>query len=297
MKLLLTALLIGGALPIFGDDMALAKSTFEKFSKLQELNDPKAADLISPECTGKMVQSNGEIEIEVDVPKGQFAKLIEESAKKPRKDAELYDDVEFAASGDTIQASGVINFDDPAFKGPFTMEFAKNAAGEMKITYMTITGPLLSTPIKGEGVFEFVMPGKWTPGQIKKTDNGQGVIFHMGSALGPGVSLAYFAFDDANKKPAEQDLKEFPEVVSGPIVKKLLAQGGKELNFNTLDLNPGNKDQGYFIRALTDPSGNRVFINGITIRGEKRMYVLQTIGSSPPNVKLWREVAKSFKEL
>jgi len=297
MKQLLLAFLIFGASPVFGDDMALAKATFEKFDQLQKANDLKATTLLSEDCEGKLIQSDGEMEIAVDVPKGQFAKFIELAVQEEKKKKDLYEDVEFAASGDAIEASGFIRYADPAFRGPFAMEFGKNPAGEMKITFMTITVPLLSTPIKSEGVFEFVMPGKWSPGQIKKSDLGEGKAFQLGNAGGPGISLAYFAFDDSKETPAEQDPTAFPSAVSEPIAKKLVAQGGKELSFDTLDLIPGNKDQAYFIRVLLDPAGKRVFIHGVVIRGKEQMYVIQTVGSNPPNVKMWRKAAKSFKEL
>lgn len=285
--------------PVFADDVALAKDAFGKFVRLQKANDRQVLDLISADCSGQLIQSDGEIEITVDIPKGQFIKGIEAAILQGegQGEAEPYEDVEFEASGNRINASGFIRYAKPDFKGPFSMAFTKNAEGELKITSMTITMPLTKTPIKSHELFEFTMPGKWTPGDGKKMNLGGAKTMYPGGATGQGGSLAYFAFEDSVTKTEDQDLKAFPAIVAGPIVKRLTAQGGKEEKSDFLDLTPGNKDHGYFIRTLVAPDGQRAFINGIIIRTKSRVYVIQTVGSASPNVELWRDVAKGFREL
>lgn len=297
MKALLVATVLLVGQTVLADDVALAKASFEKFVDLQKANDRQLLDLISDDCSGKLMQSDGKIEIAVDVPKGQFAKSIEAAILQNEGKAAPYEEVEFKASGETINASGFIRYEDPDFKGPFSMAFTKNPAGDMKISSMMITVPLTRTPIKSHALFEFTMPGKWIAADGKKMDIGGGKTMYPGGARGQGGGLAYFAFEESVTKTEDLNLKAFPPIVAGPITKKLIAQGGKEEKSEFLELTPGNKDHGYFIQTLLDPQGGRFFINGIVVRTQARIYVIQTVGSFVPNVNLWRDVAKGFKEL
>lgn len=298
MKLPLISILLALAAPVFADDVALTKAAFEKFVQFQQADDRKILDLISADGSGRIISSDGELEIVSEIPEGKLVRAVEAAILQDDGEPEPYEKVEFKASGDTVSASGFIRYTKPDFEGPFSMDFTKNAAGEMKITSMTITIPLSKTPVKGHGLFGFVMPGKWSPADVNKQEVGEGRTMYPGMGSGQGGSLAYFAFQDATTKPEDQDLKAFPAVVGDPIVKRLTAQGGKEDGrWSFTDLTPGNKDQGYFIRTLTDPGGNRVFISGIVLRTKARIYLIQTIAGSLPGVKLWRSVAESFKEL
>ena len=67
---------------VSADDLALAKETFGKFAEYQKGNDPRILDLVAADCTGRIVQSDGTLEIVTSLPPGRFREGIEVGIKK-----------------------------------------------------------------------------------------------------------------------------------------------------------------------------------------------------------------------
>jgi len=297
MKKLIFAICLLLAARVSADDLTLAKEIFGKFADYQKNDDPRILDLVAADCSGRMVQSDGTLEIVTLVPPGRFRQGIEASLKKKEGNPNPYEDVEYKAHKDSVSVSGVVQFVKDDFEGPFQMTLKKDEGGAMKIRYAMITFPLGSTPIKSHDLFEFVMPGEWKTKAAKKLDIGEGRTVYPGGAVSDSGSLGYTAFEDGKTKPEDHDLKEFPWVVAGPLLKKAKQGGGKEMPPFIGELTPGNKDQVYFIYPVEGPDKEVMRIHGIVMRTDARIYTIFAKGTATVNKDLWLEVAKSFKEL
>jgi hypothetical protein len=297
MKKLIFAMCLLLAARVSADDLRLAKETFGKFAEYQKNDDPRILDLVAADCSGRIVQSDGTLEIVTLVSPGRFRQGIEAALKKKEGNPDPYEEVEYQAHKDSVSVSGVIKSVKTDFKGPFQMTLKKDEAGTMKIRYAMITFPLGSTPIKSHDLFEFVMPGEWKITAAKKADIGEERTVYSGGASSNSGSLGYTAFEDGKTKPENHDLKEFPWAAAGPLLKKLKQEGGKEKPPVIGELTPGNKDQVYFIYPVEGPDKEVMRIHGIVIRTDARIYTIFAAGTANVNKDLWLAVAKSFKEL
>lgn len=275
----------------------MAKEVFGNFEKYQKENDPRILDLVAANCTGRIVQSDGNFEVVTLLPAERFRQGIETSLKKKEVKADPYEEVEFKDFKDSIAVSGVVHLQARDFKGPFQMTLKKDNGGAMKISYVSITFPLGETPIKGEGLFEFVMPGEWKTKPLQKVALSEGRTLHTGGGTSQNGNLAYTVFEDPKTKPENQDLREFHWAAVEPIIKKMKATGGMEKTPFLGELTPGDKDQLTFTYPVEAPDKSVVRIRGISIRTKARVYTIFTVGSAIEDRELWLEVAKSFKEL
>lgn len=283
---------------VSADDLALAKEAFGKFAEYQKTNDPRIVDLVAADCSGRVVQSDGTLEVVTLLPAGRFRALIETKVKKKEAGNEdTHEEVEYKDFKDSIAVSGVIHSAKSDFKAPFQMTLKKDAGGAMKISYVSLTFPLGETSIKGNDLFEFVMPGEWKTKPVKKVDIGEGRTLYAGDGTSENGSLVYTAFEDGNTKPEDHDLKEIHWAAVQPIATKMKKSGGKEKPSSVGELTPGDKDQLYFIYPVEMPDKSVVRIHGITIRAKTRTYTIFTVGASTADRDLWLAVAKSFKEL
>ncbi|QJE99029.1 hypothetical protein [Luteolibacter luteus] len=282
---------------VSGDDLALAKEAFGKFAEYQKENDPRILDLVAADCSGRVVQSDGSLEIVTLVPPGQFRAGIEAGIKKKEGHPDAYEEVAYKDHKDSIAVSGFIQSAKSDFRGPFQMTFKKDKAGAMKLSHASITFPLGKTPIKADALFEFVMPGEWKAAPIQKMDLGNGRTLHIGRASSKGGSLGYNAFEDRETKPEDHDIKEFHWAAIEPVIRAMKKNGAKEQEPFLGELTPGNKDQVYFIYPIEGPDKSVMRIRGITLRTKARIYTIFSVEASTADRELWQEVAKSFKEL
>ena len=297
MKEIILILCLLFAARVSADDLAQAKEVFGKFAEYQKNDDPRILDLVAADCSGRIVQSDGTLEIVTLVPPARFREGIEAALKKKEGNPNPYEQVDYEAYEDSVSVSGVIRYVKDDFEGPFQMTLKKGADGTMKIRYAAITFPLGSTPIKNPGLFEFVMPGDWKPGPVEKMDIGGGRTLHSGGAASDSGSLGYTVFVDRETKPEDHDLREFPLAAVGPLLKKAKQGGGKEMPAFTGELTPGNGDQIYFVYPVEGPDKTIMRVHGITVRTDTRIYTIFAVGTANANKDLWLAVAESFKEL
>lgn len=283
---------------VSADDLALAKEVFGKFTEYQKANDPRILDLVATDCTGRIVQSDGTLEVVTLLPPGRFRAGIEGNIKQKKAgNTDTYGEVEYEAFKDSIAISGAVHFVKGDSKGPFQMTLKKDKGGALKISYVSLTFPLGSTPIKGDKLFEFVMPGEWKTKPVEKVDLGEGRALYAGNGTSENGSLVYTVFEDGKTKPEDQDLKEIHWAAIQPIIANIKKSGAQEKPPLTGELAPGDKDRLYFIYPVELPDKSVVRIHGITIRTKVRTYTIFTVGASIVERDLWLAVAESFKEL
>lgn len=283
-----------------GDDLALAKKSFNQFVEHSNNNDPRIFDLLAPGCSGNFVLSDGTLKLETSMPAKVLRKFMESAIERKEEGGDSFENVKFDVFDGGVDAYGTLRPGKKDDKdGRFTVTLKKDGDGAMKVHYILFTFPLEKTPIRCHDLFEFVMPGEWQPEQVEKLDVGDGITLHPGAAKSEAGTLSYIAFDEEGVEPEDKRLEQMPMVVSEPIITAMRREGGRLTDPFVGKLTPENKDQVYFHFTLQGPKEDvpPIYINGIALRTKKRIYTIHTVSAVSPNVELWRNVAKSFKEL
>jgi hypothetical protein len=278
------------------DDVADAKKVFEQYVEYRNSGDLRVLDLISEESTFSTMQAGEGFFI--TSPNSNHRKGLESAMKKKVALKEVFEEVKFTQMGKaSVLVEGICHPTGNEFKGPFRMLLQSNDGGAMKIAKYQAPFPLSYTSVKSHEIFEFKMPGEWKPEKVEKVDLGDGVVMFPGYASATFGALNYVAFEDANSKTTDRELNTLPMVVAEPLLSNFARRGFKEEGRDYKLLNEANPDQGFYSFILKAPTGETVYLDGLVLRTKKRIYVIQQMGPSLPQVALWAAVAKGFKEL
>lgn len=280
---------------VLADDVALAKEAFGKYVEYEKTNDPRILDLLTPDCGGEIKFTDGKFSFTAPVPKGELKKGYQAQIEKKEPFTGSYEDAVYTPLPAGVRVTGVIHFEKAGIRGPFAFGYIKDESGAMKIKFAQLPVPMGQTPITSHDLFQFVMPGSWKAKPVGKMVNEGGTLY-PGNAEAMYGLLGYSAMENPKKKPADYALENIPGIFVNPLVAKMAENGLKEEGRSFTELSPGNPDQGYFLSSLKGPE-YRVWISGIVLRTPMRMYVIHLTCPSAPNVEMWREIAKSFKEL
>ena len=96
-----------------------------------------------------------------------------------------------------------------------------------------------------------------------------------------------------DKTPSER----MPGVAAMPVVQKLMKNGAKAEKMIITPKPELGKDVVVFAQKLTMKDGAKAVLEGITIKGEKRFYLLQSVYSQENEPTFWANIAKKLKEL
>ena len=106
-------------------DVPEAKKAFATFVENQKNDNPRAIEQFAPDCRVTMVQSDGKMNFEHQVPFNEFKKVLEVASKRKEGTDETYDEVVFNDQGESVSVNGTVHYSDPDFSGPFSLVLAK----------------------------------------------------------------------------------------------------------------------------------------------------------------------------
>jgi len=290
------------ASPALADDVASARRTFEAYTDYQQQSDKRILDQLTPACSAAIVETDGKVEITTPLSSDQFRAGIRSALAAKSKTPGTYEDVAYTASDKEISAKGTLHIPQSGaqrdFKGPFSVVFKKDEAGEVRINYLRLTVPIPDTPVTCHSLFSFSMPGAWKANDLPKSQRGNSEEVHAGNAsMGGSAMLLYMAFEDATKSPSDQSLENYPSAAAAPIVEQL-EKGGATLESRDFQpISSSDKNRSYFSVVMKSPSGERAYLSGVVIRTGMRIYVIQEVSGRILNRSTWEEIARSFKEL
>ncbi len=279
-------------------DVPEAKKAFATFVENQKNDSPRAFEQFAPDCRVTMVESDGKMNFEHQVPFNEFKKVLEVASKRKEGTDETYDEVVFKDQGESVSVNGTVHYSDPDFSGPFSLVLAKEGREEgLRITDFKITIYSPVTRIEGHDLYAFSMPGTWKQEKVAKIDLGDGKTLFPVNATSEIGAISGLAFESKNQDLAALPLKNFPMMAAGPILKKLQQQGATEAGQKIEALEEGDEDRIVYSFALKNPAGERMGVSGIVIRTKNRIYTIQRMGAGGEGNQFWMEVAKSFQEL
>lgn len=149
---------------------------------------------------------------------------------------------------------------------------------------------------KLNGICQFTLPGKWDLKEIETK-----VFSDRQMAPGQGESeshgkITYAAFTHDSRPTSSFDLRDFCFFVAMPIVTDAKKNGSSPTPTKVTRLIDNHEDCVGFELGVNDPEGP-IAINGIAIRKEKRLYIIQQIGRKSFGSETWRQIFRSFKEV
>ena len=298
MKSLLIPLLTF-AFPYFAiaDDLAVVKQEFTNFVKNKESNDPvEILKQFSPEARIVFVQSNGKIEFPSLVSMDRFTQIVTESAKKEKNGDDDFKDVKFTQLDDAVKVEGLVQDSKADFRAPFKMLF-KKIEEKFLITDLKTTFFSPVTKISSHDLYAFSVPGDWKHQIVEKVELGDGKRMFPAHASMEGGTMSYIAFESDNEKTADLVLENYPMVIIGPILKKMEAKGAVETGRKIDALKDGEKNRIFYSLEMSPPAGAPVFMSGIVVRTETRIYTILWIGGGGNSREFWQGVGATFEEL
>ena len=279
------------------DDMADVKQEFATFSENNEKNDSvEILKQFSPDARILFVQSDGKVDFPSLVSIDRFNEIVTESAKKKKEDDSEFEDVKFTKLDDAVKVGGMVHDSKTGARMPFEMLFEKTD-GKFLITDFKTTFVSPVTKITSHKLYSFSVPGEWKHQPVEKLELGDGKRIFPGHANMEGGNLSYIAFESDNQKTSDLPLEEYPMAIAGPIHQKMLAKGAVESGRKIEALEDGEKNRIYYSLEMSPPAGAPVFMSGIVVRTETRIYTILWIGGGGNSREFWQGVGATFEEL
>lgn len=111
------------------------------------------------------------------------------------------------------------------------------------------------------------------------------------------LEIVMMAFELPKALHDKSHSKQVPMLASTPIVNKVKREGGKVEKMVVTPKPKLGKDVVVFSQVLTLKDGEKITLDGLAIKGEKRFYVFQSADSKAKEPAFWESIANKLKEL